>query len=154
LIYNYQIVICYQSGTNPLFSKQGERVSLSLEELEKAVVSLEKALELYKDSSENQIEIKKAFRDACIQRFEYCIEMSWKQSMKVLGSNTMAAKPAIREMARNNLIDNPELWFDFIESRNETSHSYDEDIAIKVFTNIKRFYPEVRKLLQTLQKQI
>ncbi|MBP9680987.1 MAG: nucleotidyltransferase substrate binding protein [Bacteriovorax sp.] len=129
-------------------------MSLSLEELEKAVVSLEKALELYKDSSENQIEIKKAFRDACIQRFEYCIEMSWKQSMKVLGSNTMAAKPAIREMARNNLIDNPELWFDFIESRNETSHSYDEDIAIKVFTNIKRFYPEVRKLLQTLQKQI
>lgn len=126
---------------------------MSLEELEKAVNSLEKALDLYKNSANNQIEIKKAFRDACIQRFEYCIEMSWKQAMKVLGSQIMAAKPAIREMARNNLIDNPELWFDFIDSRNETSHSYDEDIAIKVFKSIELFYPEVKKLLQALRTQ-
>ena len=49
-------------------------MSLSLEELEKAITSLEKALELYKNSPSNQVEMKKAFRDACIQRFEYCLK--------------------------------------------------------------------------------
>lgn len=126
---------------------------MSIDELIKAVSSLEKALQLHKSSVNKDNEIKKAFRDACIQRFEYCIELSWKISMKTLGSATMAAKPAIREMARNNLIHNPELWLQFIEARNDTSHSYDEDIAEKVFKSIESFYPEVLKLVDNLKKQ-
>lgn len=129
-------------------------MSLSLDELEKALDSLQKSLELYHksgDSSDSTGEVKKAFRDACIQRFEYCIELSWKVSMKVLGSPTVAAKPAIREMARNDLILNPEAWMRFIEARNETSHSYDEKIAEKVFTAIETFYPEAVGLLSKLR---
>lgn len=38
-----------------------------------------------------------------------------------MGLNTTAAKIAIREMARNNLIADPQVWFDFVEARNETS---------------------------------
>jgi nucleotidyltransferase substrate binding protein (TIGR01987 family) len=126
-------------------------MSISFEELSKAIQSLQTALELY-DQSSSDPEIKKAFRDACIQRFEYCIELAWKTSMKTLGSTTMAAKPAIREMARNNLINEPELWLSFIEARNNTSHSYDEDIAINVFEHIQRFQPEVKLLLERLKK--
>lgn len=126
-------------------------MSISFEELSKAIQSLQTALELY-DQSSSDPEIKRAFRDACIQRFEYCIELAWKTSMKSLGSTTMAAKPAIREMARNNLIHEPELWLSFIEARNNTSHSYDEDIAINVFEHIQRFQPEVKLLLEKLKK--
>lgn len=126
-------------------------MSISFEELSKAIQSLQTALELY-DQSSSDPEIKRAFRDACIQRFEYCIELAWKTSMKSLGSTTMAAKPAIREMARNNLINEPELWLSFIEARNNTSHSYDEDIAINVFEHIQRFQPEVKLLLEKLKK--
>lgn len=127
-------------------------MGISVEELSKASNSLLQSFELMSQSNLQDIAIQLALRDACIQRFEYCIELAWKTSMKVLGSQTQAAKPAIREMARNNLITNPELWLSFIDSRNETSHAYDEDIAKKVFLNIQNFIPEVQKLIKKLQR--
>lgn len=126
-------------------------MSISILEFSKALSSLEEALTLYTNSIENSAE-QKAFRDASIQRFEYCVELSWKISMRLLGSTTAAAKPAIREMARNNLIADPSLWIDFIEARNNTSHSYDEDVAKKVFIQIQKFLPQVRALQTELQK--
>ena len=125
-------------------------MGVSIVELQKAVGSLEEAIELYKNAR-NDIE-KRAFRDAAIQRFEFSIELSWKTSMKVLGSTTAAAKNAIREMARNNLIDNPEAWLNFLEDRNETSHSYDEDIAQKVYLAILNFLPLAKSLVLKLNE--
>ncbi len=125
-------------------------MSISVLELEKAVKSLEEALNLY-NRANTEIE-KKAFRDAAIQRFEFSIELSWKTSMKILGSTTAAAKTAIREMARNDLIDDAEAWLKFIEGRSETSHSYDEDIAQKVFLMILNFLPYAQKLLEKIKK--
>lgn len=71
--------------------------------------------------------------------------------MKVLGSTTAAAKNAVREMARNNLIDDPTQWLNFTDERNETSHSYDNEVAKKVFTMIENFLPFVEKLVQNLK---
>lgn len=128
--------------------------TVSTSELAKALNSLNKANDLYKKSVNEKadIEIQRAFRDACIQRFEYCIEFSWKLGVKILGSDVKAAKPAIREMARNNLILEPEKWLGFIESRNNTSHAYDEDVALKVYLEIQAFLPEVTKLLEAIEK--
>lgn len=127
-------------------------MTVSVTELEKAVKSLKEALDLYHSSMSHQEAAKKAFRDACIQRFEYCVELCWKTAMKSLGSTTVAAKPAIREMARNNMISNPELWFRFVEARNETSHSYDEEVAARVFARIEEFYPEASLLTIEIRK--
>jgi nucleotidyltransferase substrate binding protein (TIGR01987 family) len=128
-------------------------MGVSLDELDKAIASLEIAIQLLEKSNlpEDTDEIK-VIRDGCIQRFEYCIELSWKASIKLLGSQAQAANPAIREMARNNLIDKPIQWFGVIEARNETSHSYNENIAKKVFEQIKLFVPEVNKLIIELRK--
>jgi nucleotidyltransferase substrate binding protein (TIGR01987 family) len=127
-------------------------LSLSILEFEKAISSLEESLGLYSTAPVNSAS-RKAFRDACIQRFEYSIEIAWKLSMKVLGSQTAAAKPAVREMARNNLISDAAAWLLFIDARNNTSHSYDDDIAQKVFVQIEIFLPEAKKLSLLLQKQ-
>jgi nucleotidyltransferase substrate binding protein (TIGR01987 family) len=121
-------------------------LSISVHELTKAVSSLEEALTLFANAAPDSIE-KKAFRDACIQRFEFSVELAWKVSVKVMGANTTAAKIAVREMARNNLIPDPQVWFDFIEARNETSHSYDENVAKKILEVAKKFPPEAHKLL-------
>ncbi len=121
-------------------------MSISVHELTKAVSSLEEALTLFANAAPDSIE-KKAFRDACIQRFEFSVELAWKVSVKVMGANTTAAKIAVREMARNNLIPDPQVWFDFIEARNETSHSYDENVAKKILEVAKKFPPEAHKLL-------
>lgn len=123
-------------------------MSISIKELQKAILSLEKAVSLYNESK--SIPEKKAFRDASIQRFEFTIELCWKVSMKILGSTTAAAKMAIREMARNNLINNPVDWINFIEGRNETLHSYDEDVAKKVYIMILNFLPHANDLFNKL----
>lgn len=125
--------------------------SISVEELEKAVATLVEALD-FADAAKHNLSQFKIARDACIQRFEYCIELSWKVSMKRLGSQVKFAKPAIREMARGDLIDSAETWLEFIEARNSSSHSYDEDTAKKVFGEILKFRPQVQELLVRLGK--
>lgn len=125
--------------------------SPSTDELEKALHTLNEALKFSEQSQKNEIQFKIA-RDACIQRFEYSIELSWKIAMKKLGSQTKFAKPAIREMARAGLIDSAEMWLDFIEARNNSSHSYDEDVAQKVFAQIKKYALAAEKLLTELKK--
>jgi len=125
-------------------------MGITIAEFQKALSSLDVSIQLYHRANP-QDPAQKAFRDACIQRFEYCIELSWKLSLKLLGSTTSAAKPAVREMARSGIISDPSLWIEFIEARNSTSHSYDEEVATKVFRSIEQFLPEARKLEAKLQ---
>ncbi|HAG92054.1 MAG TPA: hypothetical protein DCL41_09290 [Bdellovibrionales bacterium] len=76
---------------------------MTVTEIEKALKTLTEALEFASQAQWDEYKFKIA-RDACIQRFKYCIELSWKTSMKMLGSQTRFAKPAIREMARSDLL--------------------------------------------------
>ncbi len=124
---------------------------MSVEELAKAIQTLDVALNFADQSKNNEIAFKIA-RDACIQRFEYCIELSWKVAMKKIGSQTKFPKQAMREMARADLVESAEVWLDFVEARNNSSHSYDENIARKVFEQIQKFDVEGKKLLAELKK--
>ena len=56
-------------------------------------------------------------------------------------------------MARNQLIEDPQIWFDFIEARNESSHSYDEEVAKKVYEVAKKLPAEAHKLLSKLNQK-
>ena len=125
--------------------------SVSVAEFEKALFSLKEAMPMYE--SENDLKIKTLMRDAVIQRFEFSCELSWKIAMKIIGLNPVAPKPAIRELARAGLISKPELWFDFIDARNKSSHSYDEDIAIQILSQIRVFIPEAELLLEALKQK-
>ena len=124
---------------------------ISIEELKKAVQTLEEALQ-FAEASKANITQYKIIRDACIQRYEYCIELAWKVSVKKLGSDVKYPKQAIREMARADLISSAEIWLDFIEARNNSSHSYDEDVATKVFQQILLFHTKAKDLISQLQK--
>lgn len=130
-------------------------MSVTLEELIKATNSLKVSNELLINSQQKEplnAELHKALRDACIQRFEFCIELAWKTSVRLLGLQSRAPNPAVRDMAQNQLIDDPQIWFDFLAARNKTSHTYDEDIAIEVFREIGRIIPELDKLISRLEK--
>ncbi len=130
-------------------------MSTTITELEKAKVSLETSIQLLRDSIQKDstnTEMHKALRDACIQRFEFCVELAWKVSIKNLGLDTKAPNPAIREMAQNKLIDDPQIWFEFLLARNKTSHSYDEDVAKAVYKEVERIVPELNSLVTRLKK--
>lgn len=115
----------------------------------KAIESLEKSIRAF-DSEQNS-EIKVMLRDSVIQRFEFSLELAWKTAVRKLGFNTSAPKIAIREMARNNLIADPVLWFEFVEARNNSSHTYDETIAKEVLAMVRKFLPEGQKLERKLE---
>ncbi|MCB0385735.1 MAG: nucleotidyltransferase substrate binding protein [Bdellovibrionales bacterium] len=123
----------------------------SIVHFQKAVQALENSLKAYK--SESDTEKKKMIRDSVIQRFEFCVELSWKTAVKVLGLTTSAPKPAIRDMARAGLIANPDKWFQFIEARNKTSHAYDEKIAEEVYQVAESYLKEGQSLLMKLEEQ-
>ncbi len=152
------IVIPRVAGSSPVdhpsfyfvVSKFGDFMAVSKAEYEKALVSLEESLEFAKKQLTDSAVFKIA-RDACIQRFEFSVELAWKTSAKQMGSSSTTAKPVVREMAQNKLIDNPELWFDFIEARNRSSHTYDEVQAVQVYIIIQKFIVEGRSLLEKLK---
>ncbi|MBL7542903.1 MAG: nucleotidyltransferase substrate binding protein [Bdellovibrionaceae bacterium] len=130
-------------------------MSTTIIELEKAKVSLETSIQLLKHFEQKDsanTELHKALRDACIQRFEFCMELAWKVSIKILGLDTKAPNPAIRDMAQNNLIDDTQIWFEFLLARNKTSHSYDEDVARAVYKEAERIVPELNMLVTRLKK--
>ena len=116
-----------------------------------ALNAFEKGLALHEAATDEVF--RKALRGACIQRFVFCIELAWKTSAKMMGSMSTGSKVVVREMAQNGYIDSPEAWFDFIDARNKTSHTYDNEIAVAVFAVAKRFLPEGRELLNRLGRQ-
>ena len=119
-------------------------MAVSIEEYSKALLSLEEALSLPKTD---------IVRDATIQRFEFCIELAWKTSKKVMGTQTSAPKQVLREMAQNGFIENVDLWFDFLENRNLSLHTYDQVLAEKVFASAQNFLPEGGKLEEKLKSK-
>ena len=90
-----------------------------------------------------------------IQYFEFTYELAWKSLKRILktrGKELNSPKTVFREAALEKLIDDPELWFDFMENRNETVHTYNKQIADKIFNRLHLFDSEIEKLIKTLKK--
>lgn len=141
-------------GSLPRFVKVAN-MSVSITELKKAANSLAIAVSLLqksKTAEPDNIDLHKALRDGCIQRFEFCVELSWKTSMKLLALQTQAPGPAVREMAQNSLISDVSTWLGFLQARIKTSHSYEEEVAIAVYSEIERFLPELDNLIRRLER--
>lgn len=118
-------------------------MGVSTEEFKRSTKRLEDAL----GQEKNEF-----MRDSVIQRFEFCVELAWKTSKKVMGATTTAPKQVIREMAQNNLIDDVDLWLRAIDERNMSSHTYNEDLAEKVYECVVKFLPYAKKLSNVLEK--
>jgi nucleotidyltransferase substrate binding protein (TIGR01987 family) len=90
-----------------------------------------------------------------IQYFEFTYELAWKTLKRILksyGKDLNSPKTVFRESALEKLIDDPELWFDFIENRNETVHTYNKLVANNIFKDLHLFDIEMKKLIEKLIK--
>ena len=129
-------------------------MKLDLSSLENAAASLQFALD-------EQAERPNVFvRDACIQRFQYTYELTWKMLKRFL--ETTSANPVeIDEMSFQNLIRSGsekglllhgwDIWADYQKARLTTSHDYNEKKALEVFNVIPAFLQEALYFLQKLQ---
>jgi|GEM_PF-3547328 hypothetical protein len=49
-------------------------------------------------------------------------------------------RDATRHAFQNELIDNGQVWMDMIQSRNETVHTYHNEVLVKGYDNIRFIY--------------
>ena len=96
-------------------------------------------------------------RDGTIQRFEFSFELCWKLLKPVngfLGNACFSPRDCIRFAARNELLESPEEWFDYLEKRNLVSHTYNESAAIEVYNTIPNFERSARELISKVNNKI
>ncbi len=131
---------------------------LDLDAIERAVITLEKAIQAFSKDVKNDL-----VRDACIQRFEYSYELCTKILRRYLvlteaNSGEIAAMSfpnLIRTGSmRNLLLHDWERWSKYRDARNITSHTYDEKKAKKVIKIIPKFIEEANFLLEKLNSLV
>ncbi len=112
----------------------------------KALVRMDEVVMLWHNRKLSDLE-----RDGMIQRFEYTQELAWKllkNYIEYQGEAQMGgSRDTIRQAFRLGLIENSEPWFDMLESRNLTSHVYDEETEMTVIERIVDTYYPILSLL-------
>ena len=71
----------------------------------------------------------------------------------MLFRSIIGSKNATRIAFREGLMDNGAVWMEMIEARNETSHTYNLEIATAVSMKIRRvFYPEFVNFIERFRR--
>ncbi len=127
---------------------------LDLTSLRDALASLRRALARWQPNPADE-----EIRDACIQRFEYCFELSWKMLKRRLeldlpdaaAVDAMSYRDLIRSGAERGLVANAAAWMLYRDKRNTTSHTYNAARAAEVAAVIPAFETHAQHLLSLLQ---
>ncbi len=96
-----------------------------------------------------------------IQAFEYTHELACNVLRDYLQSqghqSIHGSRDATRKAFNLNIIDNGETWMDMIKDRNQTSHTYNQDTAHRISSNIKERYTlcfiKLEKTMQALRDE-
>ena len=129
---------------------------LDVTSFEKALNSLIDILVRYENDPADIV-----VRDATIQRFEYTYSLALKMLSRFINkeskeiTHTMTFNQLIRAANQFGLLkSNLEIWDDYRQKRNSTSHTYDETIALEVMSVVPAFKDEAEFLLNKLKELI
>lgn len=124
------------------------KINIKLGKFRKALIALESIY--LKPMTEDRVYI-----DATIQRFEFTFELAWKflkEYFNQMGISLNFPKEVIQQAFTTGIINNENLWIYMLADRNMTSHTYDENLANEIYERIKEYVPELKKLLQFIDK--
>jgi len=104
----------------------------------------EKALGQLTQAIETNIEPLDLIKEGIIQRWEFTHELAWKVMKDFLEyegfQGIVGSRSATREAFNKGLINDGQVWMDMIESRNQTVHTYHENILQVEYLNIVNIY--------------
>ena len=120
----------------------------------KAVLQLQNAVELSHRRALSNLE-----KQGVIQAFEFTHELAWnllKDYLQDQGNqNIRGSKDATREAFKVELISNGEQWMAMVQSRNLSTHTYDEHTANELAEAIvDRYYPLFAELRTAMEKHL
>mgnify|MGYP000555948282 CR=1 FL=1 len=94
--------------------------------------------------------------DACIQRFEFCIELTWKTLKKCLvieGIEANTPRECIQVAYQIHWINDESAWLSMLKDRNLTSHTYKEDLALEIYYRLPTHYQAMANLYRELESR-
>lgn len=121
---------------------------IKLKDLKSATKSLKDGMLKVKDDLD---------RDGIIQRFEFTFELLWKvvqEYAKYKGIETASPRDAFRVANDIKLIDDANIWFEFLKNRNLSTHIYSESDAIQISTQIPNFIIETDKIISKIENEV
>lgn len=123
------------------------KLEVTIGQFEKAAGRLKEVLDLPETD---------VIRDSAIQRFEFTLDISWKM-LKILleeekGIICASPKECFREAYRQGIIGYDEDWIKFVDMRNETVHTYNEDIAKRIYDQLPNALSHFEELLKVVRK--
>jgi nucleotidyltransferase substrate binding protein (TIGR01987 family) len=97
--------------------------------------------------------LSKLEQQGLIQGFEFTHELAWNVFKDYLTdkgiSGLIGSKDATRSAFKNGLITQGEDWMAMIVDRNLSSHTYDQETAQALATNIlERYYPAFKRMAE------
>lgn len=94
-------------------------------------------------------------KQGLIKAFEYTYELAWNTLKDFLvysgQSDIYGSRDAIRKAFTAGLITDGEGWMDMLQSRNKTSHTYNEETADEITAAVlARYHPLFKKLAKKM----
>ncbi len=91
-------------------------------------------------------ELNELEEQGLIQSFEYNHEIAWKTQKDFLEasgySDLFGSKNVAKKAFEVGLVDNGDVWMAMVKSRNESSHTYNEEVTKKIVNAIADDYYE------------
>ncbi len=89
-------------------------------------------------------ELNELEQQGLIKAFEYTYELAWKTLQDLLKEKgyigIVGPRPVVEQAFQDGYIDNGTEWLKMHQSRNLTSHTYDEHTAEEVLEDIRSTY--------------
>jgi nucleotidyltransferase substrate binding protein (TIGR01987 family) len=105
--------------------------------------NFEKAFSQLKEFIEKG-ELNKFEEQGLIQCFEFTHELAWNVMKDYFyfqeNSSITGSRDATREAFQKGLIENGEEWMEMIKSRNQSSHTYNQETAQEIINKIQNSY--------------
>ncbi len=117
-----------------------------------ALLALENSLQFHSGKNLSEKEQEIAFL-AVSKAFEVAIEYAWRELKRRVESEGLEApspKEAIRQGAVIGLIDDPEMWINFVNARNDSVHDYHSMPEGDCLILARQFAKECKGLIKKL----
>lgn len=136
--------------------KQDVRWRQRFQNFKRALSQLSAAVALAQQRPLSELE-----QQGLIQAFEFTHELAWntlKDFLQDRGVNNLfGSKDATRQAFAAGLIENGEAWMAMIQSRNRTTHTYEqstaEEIARAIITSYVAEFGKLQQRFEALERQ-
>jgi nucleotidyltransferase substrate binding protein (TIGR01987 family) len=131
---------------------QADKLASQFELLKRAVSRFDEVLALSPDELGT-------VRDSAIQRFEFCVDLSWKTLKTFLelhhGIQCASPKGCLREAAHVDILNaDDDYWLTLLEFRNLSAHTYWEETAQKLYEELPNAQARFHELLATVRQKM